>query len=116
MYENKFVKIKQHKTTNEGIVIGCDFEKGITIVDADNPDDILFCITPDTRHKDKIRGIEEYLVKFEIIKKQIENGEIVPTNFYNEFYKKYPDVKHGLATQKFLKTICPFKGKAPAKG
>lgn len=108
MYENKFIKVKDFTigefATDEGIVIGCDIEKGITIISAKDPNRILFCIS--NKNEINKRG---YLAKYEIIENQIKNGCLLPNEFFNELDKRNLGEQHIGRTQEEFTSICPFK-------
>jgi len=44
MFEGKVIKVVHPSgEIKNGIIAGCDEKKGITVISADKPDDILFC-------------------------------------------------------------------------
>ena len=45
MYKGKFIEIRNMKRATKGIVVDCNPEKGITIVNAEDPEEILVCLS-----------------------------------------------------------------------
>lgn len=107
MFKNRFVKLNNTKKKDglyfltgnsndyiEGIIVGCELRKGITIVDAEEPEVIVLCLT---RYKtQQFRYLRNFIkLSFYILKKEISLSCFLRSKGGN--------------SQSNLKSICPFK-------
>jgi len=111
MFEGKEITVVHPSgEIDKGIIVGCDIERGVTVINSEKPEDIILCYQPNnySLHKEWIEWFIETIKKekeWDIIKELIKRKKI--DGIMGAFLRVRARYKG--TTKEELHKICPFK-------
>jgi len=100
-YEGKVVKIiKDGKVMFSGLVVGCDYDIGVTIVNTEDKDDYLYCLVGPSANPEIYRSNVDrayYNETFENLIAMFKKG-FIDVNIDHEIDMKYGTKEPGIAS------------------